>query len=404
MFQEYVLAKSVSYFLGTQRVYEGFMRNQLIPACEIFFHIVDNGHVLQTNGMTDLRLQQIFVKALVALNHREEIRNSYHNFPSQSLTLSRLIHGTQWLGVTVDQDRFHALLSLMRSVAARQFSISYLQSVSDTAIRASLLIANEDPLYLLYRGIGISSVQPSWTINLQHREANTLDSCWEPGVINDLFQACGHTEFSMTIDRRALSLIIKGVRIGKVAHLSHNLTVETCMSKELHWFYETADWIKSRKASPTSCFTEEDFWRTLVADTIVQRLRIIRSSTFTNFSTSLTSFLQYVENVRQEESQPLHLQTGARSKSIDALYLDGLVLSVHRRLAVLEDGRPCLVPNKTEIGDWLTVVAGAPMPFVLRQVGDNFKIIGRCYIHDMMDGQAVQSDKDSPNFGELIIV
>ena len=40
----------------------------------------------------------------------------------------------------------------------------------------------------------------------------------------------------------------------------------------------------------------------------------------------------------------------------------------------------------TEKGDLLVTFEGFAMPFVLRPKGDNFVIIGDCYIHGIMDG------------------
>jgi hypothetical protein len=411
MFQEFVLAKKIIFLLGTRHIYEGVIERQILPACELYLHIVEHNHGLeiQTIGMTREHLHQVFIRVSMALRHREHIRISYQASLSQVLTLSRLIHGTQWLSVTNAQDRVYALLSIIKSVAARQFAISYLESPSDTAIRASLLIANQDPLYLLYRGAGIDSLQPSWTLTLQHRENIALESCWEPGGLNKLFQACGCTEASMTVDHAALSLIVKSARIGKVAYMSHILTFETSSSMKLNdldvlcEYFKMADWIKARRVSGSSCFTEEDFWRTLVADMIVQRLRAHRSSDFKNFSSSLASFLQYLEDTRRGNSESVHLLRPSLTNNQGSLYLDGVALSIRRRLAILEDGRPCLVPDKTWIGDWLAIVAGAPIPLVLRQFGEHFKIVGCCYIHDIMDGQAFQNGRNLVEFDTLVV-
>lgn len=94
MFQEFVLAKNLTFVLGTRNIYEGFMKHHILPACEVYFHIVENSYELQTDGMTRKDLHQIFVRVSMALRYRENLRSIYHSSPSQVLTLAALIHGT----------------------------------------------------------------------------------------------------------------------------------------------------------------------------------------------------------------------------------------------------------------------------------------------------------------------
>jgi hypothetical protein len=50
------------------------------------------------------------------------------------------------------------------------------------------------------------------------------------------------------------------------------------------------------------------------------------------------------------------------------------------------------VPRGSEIGDTICILLGGCVPFVLRDTGDGyFKFIGECYIHGIMDGEAMDS-------------
>ena len=51
-------------------------------------------------------------------------------------------------------------------------------------------------------------------------------------------------------------------------------------------------------------------------------------------------------------------------------------------------------PAAMEPGDSIYILAGGPLPFVLRPVRDarcidTFQLVGSCYVHGVMDGQAV---------------
>jgi hypothetical protein len=70
-------------------------------------------------------------------------------------------------------------------------------------------------------------------------------------------------------------------------------------------------------------------------------------------------------------------------------------------MAKLERQRLCFaskyglgfVPGDAEVGDHIAILLGGGFPFVLRKAGDSFRLVGRCYLHRMMKGQAVPRDK-----------
>lgn len=61
----------------------------------------------------------------------------------------------------------------------------------------------------------------------------------------------------------------------------------------------------------------------------------------------------------------------------------------HRRVALAETG-PCHVPDEAELDDQIAIVLGCPLPMLLRRVeGNTYRLVGSCYVHGMMDGQAL---------------
>lgn len=63
-----------------------------------------------------------------------------------------------------------------------------------------------------------------------------------------------------------------------------------------------------------------------------------------------------------------------------------------RRLCQTEKGRAGLVPGQTIEGDRVCVFSGVPIPLVIRRKGEHYQLVGPCYVHDMMDGQALESE------------
>jgi hypothetical protein len=55
-----------------------------------------------------------------------------------------------------------------------------------------------------------------------------------------------------------------------------------------------------------------------------------------------------------------------------------------------------MVPLDTMVGDLIYIFTGGTMPFILRPsagLQSKYKVVGGCYIHGIMDGEAVRSDK-----------
>jgi hypothetical protein len=45
------------------------------------------------------------------------------------------------------------------------------------------------------------------------------------------------------------------------------------------------------------------------------------------------------------------------------------------------------------VGDLVAIFLGADVPFVLREHGDAYRLVGACYIHGVMDGSLCQNLK-----------
>lgn len=64
--------------------------------------------------------------------------------------------------------------------------------------------------------------------------------------------------------------------------------------------------------------------------------------------------------------------------------------TLKRRFVTSSKGYMGLVPIDTQVGDTICVVFGCPLPVILRPVNGYFVFIGEAYVHQWMDGQAMQ--------------
>lgn len=72
---------------------------------------------------------------------------------------------------------------------------------------------------------------------------------------------------------------------------------------------------------------------------------------------------------------------------------------VNRRVGVTERGYLGAFPDSVQRGDVVCVLRGCHVPFVLRPVGEGegagrFEVLGECYVHGMMNGEAVRAGED----------
>jgi hypothetical protein len=84
------------------------------------------------------------------------------------------------------------------------------------------------------------------------------------------------------------------------------------------------------------------------------------------------------------------------------LYKDEMACSYTHRAEFLVWGRVltttvnsylALVPISASADDQIVILSGGKIPFVLRATDDNFKIIGPCYVHGIMDGEAFPKEE-----------
>jgi hypothetical protein len=65
----------------------------------------------------------------------------------------------------------------------------------------------------------------------------------------------------------------------------------------------------------------------------------------------------------------------------------------NRRLFVTTGGHLGLGPWQAQPGDILCVLGGADMPFIIRKEDSRFRLVGECYVDDIMNGEAVEAAK-----------
>lgn len=49
----------------------------------------------------------------------------------------------------------------------------------------------------------------------------------------------------------------------------------------------------------------------------------------------------------------------------------------------------CLGPAAIRVGDVLCILFGGQVPFILRSEGEHYRLVGECYVYELMDGKGL---------------
>ena len=85
---------------------------------------------------------------------------------------------------------------------------------------------------------------------------------------------------------------------------------------------------------------------------------------------------------------------GLMSRSGDHDNIETMRMVQHnRRLANTEGGRLALLPGTAEVGDKIAVLCGGKLPHVSRKRAERWELVGECYVHGAMLGEAFEEEE-----------
>lgn len=285
------------------------------------------------------------------------------------------------------RDKVYALLGLVTKSSAHDLIPDYSLDVSGVYVKvAEHCILRQGSLECFgycspsLRDSGLPSWVPDWrnsstrhplAVYTKHRPY--LDD-FDPDV-ELIYSASADQTFRKDhlfsiLDKRRL--LAEGFCIGKVVAVSlpNYLDVsDSCGSVIKKW--EPSNLAELYR--PTGETVLEAFSRTLVAD--VAKTGRLRHRGYTidwNFWRSVEDFSRPPPGPEQ--------RTGWGSL---------LYATVGRSFVRSDRGYLCLAPGETEPGDHICVLLGGHVLYVLRPAGESFHLVGECYVHGFMDGQAM---------------
>ena len=407
--QEAVLARDIKVILGTYAI----TFDQLAIVVSVWSAVMmAAARIDQTKSgwdLVDLSHSRMAAVCLILTHRRRKARLSMVNKPS--VGLCDLIQSTLAQHTTNPRDRIYALYGMVDSEMADVLPVSYTESVDRLSQRVSeYLIKNGNGAWALIHCGGMRPEGPSWTIDLSElggeKLVDILASTTEVGGHNGTYAAGGNEPLSLKLIKDNEHIRIRGIVVDAILAMpsAFPLPVETLLglpgAVELtpSWIVSYASWIGSvvTWAGQFPISDPEAVWRTLVAncDSIQSDAqRDAKNRPLPEFKACFDELLIWIDhiiganldvehyNMQGLEAYPLPPQ-GVK------FIMNMTPAMLCRRVARTRAGSFALVPAASEITDVVAVFQGVPVPFVLRAVEDGYCVVGTCYVHSMMDGEA----------------
>lgn len=76
----------------------------------------------------------------------------------------------------------------------------------------------------------------------------------------------------------------------------------------------------------------------------------------------------------------------------------------YRRFGTTISGYMGLFLAQAQKGDAISIIYGAPKPFAIRSNGQDYQLIGECYVHGIMDGEAMESVDPEMQWEDITLI
>lgn len=183
--------------------------------------------------------------------------------------------------------------------------------------------------------------------------------------------------------RERIDMDPRSLEVQRKKIVEAKLSIENCI-----------ELAKGAHKVPEGQTPEEVFWRTLCCDLTPD---IPPSRAPSSYGGGYKLLRKFQEATREDGSydfthelfkQPELLKKNWTPSSV---FMNSVLkFTIARNMCVTADGYLGRVPRGSEVGDKICIFFGGSVPFVLRDTGDGYFIfIGECYIHGIMDGEAI---------------
>ena len=300
------------------------------------------------------------------------------------------------------RDKVYAILGICNDVRMRDITVNYSFSVARVYCEAAkFILLKEGSLKLLSacESHGFSAELPSWVpdwrIDARSRPMRSIIS-WEAGEeeeeVRRIFNASGSRSAQVHISEDIRAMTTQGMVCAAISVLGTDMEndgrfVETPESQERMFSQFYTWWPLAKDCTPEVTTQGERridaFWSTIITDMGLSGRKATPDEEGNQFRLWMRK-----TNYSAFEPEDLVVPVGRHQ------WLEFVAsfqqATTNRRFFITREGHMGLGPRGIEPGDVVCVLLGSQVPFVLRAVNDDFMLLGECYCHGIMGGEALQ--------------
>ncbi|KAJ4290840.1 hypothetical protein N0V90_010035 [Kalmusia sp. IMI 367209] len=423
--QEVVVPQQVTVFYGRQSLswqefYEMF-QDALSGELVSMFSAMNSGDEMLQAGLK--------YKGIVSLPFIVAYRMQYHLEGPQSISHVLRIFGEK--EATMSIDKVFALIGIAKSYNTDLKRLVDYRKEKDAVLLdlANFLLDNGETSEILdLAGIGRSGRSPnipSWAVDWTTVRAAgvALNSIFSPNTVR--YHATIGTTSSVVRGASQREIVLRGQYVDQILTLvpveSFAVTgppsLEHLPSAQFSYLDEALKIARMHAKDPYPFLQnqslEEAVWRTLIGDktyqirpapqaygwvlkTVLERLVELKNIFVTNpldvlFTRAVAEKLQTefgLDKFREFE------KANKEAQDLQWLFDSGIGSSPYA-FCVTKGGFVGMVPQLSQIGDYVCLIYGFEVPYVLRRSSEEkYKLVGDAYIHGIMDGQALVEGTD----------
>ncbi|KAL9118904.1 MAG: hypothetical protein Q9187_004543 [Circinaria calcarea] len=354
--------------------------------------LVSTGWIGSLKNVYGIKTRPAFVRTI------SNCRLSFHELQGgPGIPLSLLLCSGRRFQATDPRDKIIALMGLANNAGPDKSSSivpDYSKSIVDLYRDITgHLITGERSLTLL------SSVE-----DVQDRQIRELPS-WVPDysvwqrvsmlglpIGQRTFSAAGETHASTRWSEGSPFLAVDGFHQDEVQSVSLESLKDRDFMRIVRQWLNMAEPLMSR-----GTISKDAFWRTLIGNNGGYMYPAPEQ-----YGDHFASYLSIAALPKTDYLEALFIkQAGDSNEANPLLYQASLAyVAPNRKFFTTTKGFIGLGPRSMRPGDSVCIFSGGRVPFVLREDGDQHRLIGESYIHGLMEGQAIHNET---KFREFLI-
>ena len=306
------------------------------------------------------------------------------------------------------RDKIYAILGICKDLSKGDIKVDYLAPVERVYSEVAKFIIERDRSLTLLSAcqsygskIKVPSWVPDWTIEAQFRPMRQImnwqsDRARLEGSNRHMFNASRDRSAETQVSNDLQQLRVRGFINGRVSALGTHIendadTTETTESQGRMFSLFHEWWPLAKTQTPEISVGGErrfdTFWRTIITDldSFNQKATQDREG---------AEFRLWMLSSSPSAFEPDDLSVPPNMQQIVHFLASFQQATANRRFFVTGEGHMGLGPRLTEPGDLVCVLLGSQVPFILRKVENHCMLIGECYCHGIMEGEAVQGLED----------